>query len=356
MLTILAGLLVLGIVISFHEAAHMIIAKWNGVHVPVYSIGFGPVLFSKKWGETEYRISIIPFGGYVKLAGHGDDEDMRRGIPKNKLFSSKSAWRRFAIVAAGPVSNYLLSFFIITTLLFFIGRPQFSTKIDKVYTNTPASKADIMPGDKIIKIDNVEIKNIMDIQAAINRKNGSEVWVDILRINRIIRKKIKPEKKIEFDEVMKSSQTYWLIGIKLADPIYVDKYRPFFSMKWACLGIDRFNKLNISGIYKMIFDKRTKVKDNLAGPVTIMRMSGQVARQGVISLIGFVALISLAIGFMNFIPIPGLDGCYMAFYGIEIIFRKPLPIRVQNAIIKYGVMLLLMLATYVLYLDFLRLA
>lgn len=342
MVTILAGLFVLTVVVAFHEFAHLLIAKLNGVKVRRYSIGFGPVLFSKVFGGTEYCVSLLPLGGYVKLAGHGESEEECKHNHQSELFSSKSVWQRMAIAAAGPVSNYILALGIFISLYFFAGTPIITSKIMEVVENSPAMQAGIRKGDIILEVNKKLVENWEQVAPAIQSVPNDEDLVFLINRN---------NQQLEIKLIKLKSGP---IGIKGGEQIFKDPYQPINSIKKGASYLYFLNTESVSGFKKM-FQGKVRAQDSLAGPIAIVSLSGEMLRMGFYVYILWIGMISFAVGFMNFLPIPVVDGGHIAFMLLEVVRGKPLNPKVEEAIMSVGVLLLISLALFSLYFDISRL-
>ncbi|OGY65467.1 MAG: RIP metalloprotease RseP [Candidatus Harrisonbacteria bacterium RIFCSPLOWO2_02_FULL_41_11] len=348
MQTLIAGLLVFTVVVSFHEFCHLLAAKWFGVKVKVYSIGFWKRIVWKRFGDTEYRISILPIGGYVRLAGEEGASDKDKGEDKNelpeRLFSNKSAWQRFLIAAAGPASNYLLAFTLFAGVYFFHGLPVDNTYI-AVAENFPAMNAGLKNEDRIITVNGRAVSSWNQLRVAITEFGGQVLLIEIERDKEVLSLKVKPE----FHESAKR----WVIGIQ---PI--QKYGNVYNFKESVMNgakdIYAFTVITIKGIANIILGK-ISAKENLGGPITVVQMSGSVAKLGFYNFAYWIGIISLSIGFFNFLPWPPLDGGHMAFNLLEIVMGRPLNQEIKIMAFNFGILLLIMLFFFTIYVDLGRL-
>jgi len=336
LLTIFSIVFTFGLVIFFHELGHLISAKRMGVKVEKFSLGFGPELFALTRGMTRYAVSLIPVGGYVKMAGEHPGEK-RQGTPDE--FLSQKWWRRILIVASGPAMNFILATAIFSLMAFFIGIviPHYeSTEIGSVIPEMPAEKAGVVKGDKILSIDGKEVGNWKEMAEIIHSKRGQEVNIEILRGGKEILIKITPQ----YDEVRRLA----LIGIS---PAWHTRKYSFVSSIFG--GFEQTAFLIIVTLKYLWLMLLGTVKPAVAGPVGIAQMVAQVARTGVYQLLSLIAIISTEIGLFNLFPIPLLDGGHATFYLVEGITGKPLDenkMRIAQAIGAAIIVFLLVLVTY----------
>ncbi len=336
LLTIFSIVFTFGLVIFFHELGHLISAKRIGVKVEKFSLGFGPELFAFTRRGTRYAVSLIPVGGYVKMAGEHPGEK-RQGTPDE--FLSQKWWRRILIVASGPAMNFILATAIFSLMAFFVGIviPHYeSTEIGSVIPEMPAEKAGVVKGDKILSIDGKEVGNWKEMAEIIHSKRGQEVNIEILREEKEIFFKITPQ----YDE----ARGVALIGIS---PAWHTRRYNFASSIFG--GFEQTAFLIVVTLKYLWLMLLGTVKPAVAGPVGIAQMVAQVARTGVYQLLSLIAIISTEIGLFNLFPIPLLDGGHATFYLVEGITGKPLDenkMRIAQAIGAAIIVFLLVLVTY----------
>lgn len=352
MVQVLAIVFVLGLLIFFHELGHFLLARVFGVGVETFSLGFGPRLTGFRRGETDYRISLIPLGGYVKLIG--EDPDLE--VPpedQERSFSLKSPWKRMGIVAAGPIFNFLLAWFIYWGIIFAQGQMYFLPKVGQVQVESPAQGAGIRPGDLIVAVEGRPIHYWYELVAMVSRvKPGDTVSLSIRRDGRIVELQVRPEVKITkniFGEEVKIPR----IGIISAmSGVRVQKG---FGES-ALLGLEKtwqLVSLTVEGLIKMV--ERVIPFDNIGGPIMIAQLVGEQAQQGLADLLALTALISINLGLLNLLPIPVLDGGHILFNLLEIICRRPLSAEVRFWAVRVGMSFLLALMGLAVYNDLYRL-
>ena len=348
--TVLATVVVLGVLIFFHELGHFLVAKYFRVGVLKFSLGFGPALVSKKVGETEYCISAIPLGGYVKLLGESTNED----VPEDKLdasFSNQPVGKRAAIVAAGPIANFLLAIVFFSFVFAVSGIPQLSTEIGAVTKGSPAEKAGIRPGDKVIAVNGHSVSRWDDMSKIIKESDGRSLDLTIDRSGKIIHVSVVPQitkvKNIFGEEVERP-----LIGVTAAQKVIMKKVNPVFALYYGVQQTWSLTKLFVMTVVKMI--ERVVPAKTLGGPIFIAQLAGQQAREGIMNLIYFIGLISVNLAILNLLPVPVLDGGHLAFFAFEAITGKPVSMEKREIAQQVGLFLLIILMVFVFYNDISR--
>ena len=349
MLSTLAFIFVLGVLVLVHECGHFLVAKLLRVRVEIFSIGFGKKLFSVKKGETEYRISLVPLGGYIKLSGD-NPEEKRDG--QSWEFLSKSPGERAAIVAAGPAFNYLVAF-LLFTLVFFIGVPNLTAKIGELKSNYPAQMAGMNVGDRIISVDGTKVEFWDDLSAIIYTKNqNKEIRIKLERQDKVLDldlvPKVETTKNIFGDDIK-----IGLIGIMPAQETKILRFGFFASVKKGAERIITLTKMTYFSLYRMVIGKMS-VRDSLAGPVVIFKITGQAARLGFVYLLQIMAALSVSLAIINLFPIPVLDGGHLLFLLCEKIKGRPVSMKVQEMAARVGLSMLIVLMIFVFYNDLVR--
>ncbi len=313
---ILVALLVLSVLIFFHELGHFTAARFFGVQVDVFSIGFGKRLWTKKIGKTEWSLSAIPLGGYVKMKGQ-DDTDPTNVSYDDDSYNTKKPWQRIVILLAGPFANFLMAFFLYLAISY-MGVPKLLTYVDKVTKDAPAYVAGIQKEDKILQINTKNIKYWEEIGDTINASQG-QITLIIERNNTLHTLQLTPkviEDKNVFGETIKRK----IIGITPL-PKQTTVYYGFidgFSYAW-----DETIKASTL-IFKSVEKLLTGVvsPDKLGGIITIVDVTAQASHAGILALFFFTALISVNLGVLNLMPIPALDGGHIMFNLYEILRGK----------------------------------
>ena len=358
-------LFVLTIVVFFHELGHFLVARWAGVKVLTFSLGFGPELagFNDRHG-TRWKISAVPLGGYVKFLGDESEastpssealanmtEEERAGS-----FHHKKVGPRAAIVAAGPIANFILAIVIFTGLFTFFGKPNMSARVDKIEVGSAAAAAGFQVGDIVTAIDHDPIENFSDMQRIVSIRAGEKLSFTIKRGNSIVQLQGTPELKEQKDP-FGNVHRLGVLGITRASQpgdVTTERVNPATAMwlgvKETWFVIDR-TLAYIGGIFT-----GREAADQVGGPLRIAQISGQVASIGLAALIHLAAVLSISIGLLNLFPVPLLDGGHLLFYAVEFIRGRPLSDRAQEMGFRIGLGLVLMLMVFATYNDILHLA
>jgi len=351
--SVVSFIIVLGLLIFVHEFGHFICAKLFHVKVLKFSLGFGPKLFGRQHGETEYLISALPLGGYVKMLGENPTEEV---APDDAVrsFSGKPVWQRFLIVAGGPVFNLLFSVILFFLIFLFAGLPQPvpGTKIGQVGPGTPAEAAGLRNNDIIIAINGKETTTWEEVADLIGNSNGRPVTLTIQREDATLEVTGQPEKKEMKNIFGEKIGERFLLGISRSDEMYYEKvsigkaFMAGISQTWG------FIYLTVLGLVKII--QKVVPASELGGPILIAQMAGQQLEAGWLNLLYFMGLLSVNLGILNLFPIPILDGGHLLFFSIEAVRRKPLRLRTQEIWQQIGLVLLVSLMVFVFYNDLLR--
>jgi len=345
-----AFVVVIGILVFCHELGHFLAARLCGVGVDVFSLGFGPKLFKKKMGRTEYCISAIPLGGYVKMVG---EEPGATLDPKDESlsFTHKSLAQKSIIVAAGPAFNFILSLFIFYVLYQFSGIYMATPVIGKVMENTPALSAGLKPGDIIREINQQPIDSFEDIARVISKGNGERLNIILERGGQITSVELVPAKQIG-KNVFGEDVDKFVIGILGTGDTFHKSLNPIQAMGRSISDTYGLVKLTILSVVKMVTGSVSA--DNLGGPLMIAQMAGEQAKAGVVNFVWFIALLSVNLGIINLFPIPVLDGGHLLFFGIEAITGKSVSEKLREKLIQFGAAMLVALMVFVFYNDIVR--
>jgi len=350
---VLPFIVVLGILIFFHEMGHFLIAKYFGVKVLKFSLGFGPKVLGKRIGETQYLISAVPFGGYVKMLGESDgDSEPLTAEDEKRSFSHQHVLKRIAIVAAGPLFNLFLALFIFCIFYLATGVQVMTSEIGEVRENSPAENAGLRKGDEVVSIDGAAVKSWSEIKDMVQRSSEKPLVVTVKRGEDFFTVEVVPEVSSTtnlFGEEIKSP----LIGIVSAGKfIHVD-LGPLGAIKEGFNRTWEVTKLTFLTILKL-FQRVIPIK-TLGGPLLIGQLTGQLAEENLAYLIPFMAVISINLGILNLLPVPILDGGFILFLLIELVLGKPLSIKRRELAQKVGLFLLILLMAVVFYNDVSRL-
>ncbi|MFO7600074.1 MAG: RIP metalloprotease RseP [Candidatus Desulfacyla sp.] len=351
---ILPFLVVLGVLIFFHELGHFLAAKYFGVKVLKFSLGFGPKLVGKQVGETEYLISALPLGGYVKMLGENADEEEEPLAPEDekKSFSNKHVAKRIGIVAAGPIFNLLLALFIFCGFYMVAGVHVMTPEIGQVREDSPASKAGLLKGDIIVSVDGQETANWPQIKEIIQGNRGQPIDVTVKREAGVVTLTVAPEVSVTqniFGEEIRSP----LIGIVAAGTFEKVDLGPGAAIGEGFRKTWEIIELTCLTVVKLI--QRVIPMETVGGPILIGQMTGQLAQENWIHLIPFTAVISINLGILNLLPVPVLDGGFIVLLLIELIIGRPLHIKKRELLQKMGIFLLVLLMVFVVYNDIKRL-
>lgn len=353
-------LAVLTVIVFVHEMGHYLVARWNGVAIQTFSIGFGRELIG--WTDrhgTRWRLSAIPLGGYVRFvgdmnpAGVPDPDTIDKIDPAlaPRLFVNKSVWQRIAIVAAGPAANVLLTFVILYGLLVGYGRYSIPAVIGEVGVGSVAEAAGFMPGDTILSVDGYVVRGFEDFQRYVATSPEREVSVVLDRDGTNETLSVVPE-ATRVEDRFGNEQRIGRIGVSLeVAPDDVTLYRPgpveAVGMTFEEI---RFIIQRTAAFLGDFFVGRGDV-EQLGGPVKVAKVSQQVSTLGIIALINLMALLSLNIGIFNLLPVPMLDGGHLLYYGFEAVRGRPLSMRVQELGFRFGFALVLALMVFTLFND-----
>lgn len=348
---VLSFALVISVIVFVHEFGHFIVARWVGVKVEVFSIGFGRELLGRtdKHG-TRWKLAMWPLGGYVKMYGDagaastGDNKKLKKmtAAQKKVSFHHKPLWAKAAVVAAGPVSNFILAIAVFTYFIFTVGLTSTQPIIGSVIKDSPAAHAGLRSGDRVLSVDGKKIKTFNDIPAAIITNLGTPVALQIERGNKQFIKTITP-KEIEEKDVVGNTMKRPLIGFRSQKLTYEDV--GLTKAVWAAT-VKTYDMCvtSLKVLGQMVHGERSV--DELKGPLGIAKLSGDVTKQGegvkdtLQMFLWFVALLSVNLGMVNLFPIPMLDGGHLLFYCIEAVQGRPLAEKFQEYSFRFGFVLI----------------
>jgi regulator of sigma E protease len=346
--SVVAAVIGLGVLIIVHEFGHFIFAKMSGVGVLTFSVGFGPKLWVKKKGETEYALSAFPLGGYVKMVGEDPDEEVH-AADINKSFAHKGLLKRIAIVAAGPGFNLILAVILLTIVFMFYGVPVLSNQVGGVEPGSPAQKAGLAKGDRIIAIAGRPVVEWEALSKAIKESGGQPLSVEIRRGDEVKTVTIQPIKK-EGQNIFGEKRQEWMIGI--SSQVSIQKGNAALAISKAVQQSYDYSKLTLVALYKMVLGEVSP--RNIGGPILIAQMAGQQAQEGVGSFLAFLAVLSINLGVLNLLPVPVLDGGHLLFFLVEAVIGRPVGTRYREMAQQVGIFLLMLLMVYAFYNDIAR--
>jgi regulator of sigma E protease len=348
--SIFSLIIVLGVLIFFHELGHFLVARSLGVGVEKFSLGFGPKLIGKKIGITEYQISAIPLGGYVKMVGESPDSELDPSeIPIS--FTHKHVLKRILIVAAGPFFNILLALIIFFGIFQISGLLILKPGIGNVNEGSPAYIAGLKKNDLVVSIDGVDISSWEDMANAIMASKGKTLAISVLRGDTVLTKNVTPEVN-KVKNIFNEDVDRYVIGITASGEVFKKDLNFFQAVSESIDQTYQITALTIEGIVKLF--QGTVSPKTLGGPIMIAQMAGQQAKEGMVNLIFFIALISINLAILNFLPIPVLDGGHLLFFFIEAVKGSPVSVKVREISQQAGIFVLILLMIYVFYNDIAR--
>jgi regulator of sigma E protease len=350
--TPVAFLVVLGVLVFIHELGHYLAARWVGVHVETFSIGFGRAIAS--WRDragTEWKLAWIPLGGYVKLHGQERPEDVGADVIASwipgRTFHEKTVGARAIVIAAGPIANFLLAAVLFILLNGVEGRPVSVPVVGDVVAESPAALAGLRAGDRIEAIGSqaggIEtITRFEDVQRIVSRSPGKPLELRVLRDGSVVRLTVTPgERETPVGRV-------GVLGVRGGKP----EFQPMSPIAAIPAGITQTWDVTVQtlqGVWGML--SSAKGAEDLGGPLRIAQLSGKVAELGLASLVSFIAVLSVNLALINLFPIPVLDGGHLVFYLFEAIRGRPLPPRAQEYGFRAGIALLLGLFVFATWND-----
>ncbi|MBU1207560.1 MAG: RIP metalloprotease RseP [Proteobacteria bacterium] len=349
MTTIIATIIVLGVLIFVHELGHFLMAKKLKVGVITFSLGFGPKLLGKKIGETQYQLSLVPLGGYVKMVGEEPGENVPPELAA-KSFSAQPVVKRLGIVFAGPFFNFLFAV-VAFAIAFMVGMPALLPEVGEVKPDYPAFKAGILKGDRILEANGSPVKRWEDMAQIIHESSDRPLLLKVERDKKIFPISVTPQvstqKNIFGDEIQVG-----LIGISPSGSFFTERFDPFTATYKALIQSWRITELTVVSIIKIIEGKISA--KTIGGPLLIAQLAGQMAKAGTLSLIIFMAVISINLVILNVLPIPVLDGWHLLIFLIEGIIGKPVSLKLRERAQQIGIFLIILIMLLVFYNDLSR--
>lgn len=360
LLKLLLIVFVLGILIFVHELGHFLVAKWSGVGVLKFSLGFGPILFGRRVGETEYVVSMIPLGGYVKMLGEGDGPGQGGAsfseADRHRAFSEQPVWKRLLIVFAGPGFNLLtaLVLLVFSAIAFGLMIPTEKAVIGGVFEGRPAAEAGLKAGDRMTAVNGTPVSTWKEMADAINGSGGAPITLTVERAGepaRTITVAPRPEAPQNiFGETVPGERRF-VIGVQPGA-----EFRRLPVGKAISVGVQEtagLTWLTVQALVKLVQGKISA--STIGGPLLIGEQTIRQAEQGVSSLVRFMALLSINLGVLNLLPVPVLDGGHLLFFVIEMVTRRPVSMRAREIAQQVGLSLLILLMGFALFNDIMRL-
>ena len=348
-MSILFAIIALGALIFIHELGHFIFAKTFGVGVEKFSLGFGPKLFGKKVGETEYLLSALPLGGYVKMVGEGEEVEIAEE-EKHRSFAHKPVLQRLVIVAAGPVFNLLFAW-IIFIVIFMFGVPAVTTRVGEVVPGKPAARAGILAGDRIMAVNGQKVARWEDFAKTIAQGKVAPLSVQVQRGQTVLQFTMVPEVRTS-KNVLGDTVSQPIVGVVASSESVVEHFPPGEALMRGsaqCWNVIRLTALSLARLVE-----RAIPLDTIGGPIMIVKMAGQQAAAGGVNFLAFVALLSVNLGVLNLLPVPILDGGHLAFFLIELAIGRPVGKRTREIAQQVGLVLLISLMMLAFYNEIAR--
>ena len=355
LLTVLAFVAVIGPLVFVHELGHYLVGRWCGVKAEAFSIGFGPEIAA--WVDrrgTRWRLAALPLGGYVRFKG--DMNAASQADPKwlemsaqdrSESFPAKPLWQRAAIVAAGPLVNFLFAILLLGSLAYWKGDPVSPPVVQQVAAGSAAQKAGLRAGDRVVTIMGRQIESFTDITPIVSLRPGEMLPYVIERDGKRMVMDIAAGERVEKDRF---GNIYRLGQLGIMSQAI--EYRQIALWEIPLVGTQRTTQMFVSamdGLGQIITGRRSAKE--LGGPLKIADVSGQAAMMGLAGFLTFMALISINLGFINLLPIPMLDGGHLLFYGIEALQRRPVSPQVQDWAYRSGLALLMTVMLLVTFND-----
>lgn len=356
-------IVLLGVLVFVHELGHYLMAKFTGVKVDEFSIGFG----KKLWGftdrsGTEWKICAIPLGGYCKFLGDGDaasstDESASVAEEDKKYaFAFQNPFKKLAIVIAGPAANYVFAILVFAGVFFFLGKVDFPAVVGEVIKGGAAEQAGVLAGDRILKVNGKAVNSFAEVRQEVDMNTAEKVGLEIKRGEQLITLSF-PLKVIPLEEeVNQPAEPKAMLGIRSVNIVEVQPSQISLAAAFrdATMETWRITEMTLRGVGQMITGKRDA--DEVGGIIRIAEMSGDISKQsGFLDLLIFAALLSINLGLINLFPIPLLDGGHVVIYLIEIVTGKELNETVKDYVFKFGLFLIISLMVFATYNDFARL-
>ena len=356
-------LFVLTVVVFVHELGHFLVARWCGVAVKTFSIGFGPEIagFTDRHG-TRWRLSWIPLGGYVKFiddenAASAGQKSLEQLSPEERAqsFQAKPLAARAAVVAAGPIANFILAIVIFTAIFALFGERITAAKVDIVNPGSAAERAGFLPGDRVVSIDGKAIESFGEMQRIVGMSPDQPLHFVVDRNGQTVELTATPERK-EITDHFGNVIRLGLLGIQRSaspDDWTLKRHDPLTAFGMALKESYFVISRSLGYLYDVVTGR--EAADQLGGPIRIAQVSGQVASAGFVALLNLAAIISVSIGLLNLFPIPMLDGGHLLFYSIEAIRGRPLSESTQEIGFRIGLAFVLMLMIFATWNDLIHL-
>lgn len=352
---VIVFLLLLTVVVFVHELGHFVLARLNGVRVEVFSIGFGPEI----WGRTaksgtRWRVGLLPLGGYVKMFGDADpasipDSNAQALSPEDKAqtLQFKKVWQRAAIVAAGPLSNFVFALVVLAGMIMVYGETRTAPLVGEVQPDSAAAEAGLKTGDRVLIANGEAVERFQDLQRIVRMNVGEPVEMTVRRDGASLRIVAHP-RVVELKDPLGNAHKTPILGVTAQpDATEVVRHGPVGAVTEAGREIWEMVSTSLTGLGQMIMG--TRPTDELGGPLRIAKGAGQAAQLGIGSVLFYAVLVSVNLGLINLFPVPLLDGGHLLFYGVEAVLGRPLGPKAQEYGFRVGLFLvfaLMLIATH----------
>jgi regulator of sigma E protease len=349
-MTLVYFVIFLGVLIFVHELGHFLACKAIGVTVTKFSLGFGPRVIGKKIGNTDYRISAIPLGGYVRMLG---DDPSEKTSAKERPFSflTQANWKKAVIVGAGPVFNLIFAVLVLW-VVFMAGVLVVDPVLGELKPGYPAEMAGMKPGDRIVEVNGRPVTEWESMAEAIKGSDGNEIVFKVIRNGTEMVFRVKPIFEEGLSDIMTPEKKY-MVGITPSGEFHSERLGPLAAMVEGMRETGRLIYLTFLVIGKMFTGE--VALNTIGGPILIAKVAGEAARLGIMPYLHFMALISINLAILNLLPVPVLDGGHLLFFTIEGIIRRPISLRVKEIALQIGLGLLILLMILAFYFDIERL-
>jgi regulator of sigma E protease len=349
-MTLVYFIILLGVLIFVHELGHFIAAKSMGVRVLTFSLGFGPRVVGKKIGDTDYRLSAFPLGGYVRMSG---DDPSQTPTEEERPYSflTQKSWKKIVIVGAGPLFNLVFAI-IVLWLVFMAGVPVIDPVLGELKKGFPAETSGLLPGDRILSINGKAVDEWESMAKVIAESGGAPLDFLILRDEKELVFQVTPIFEEGLSDILTPQKKY-MVGITPSGDYHVVHYGVLSAAREGFTQTGRLIYLTFLVIGKMFTGEIAL--NNLGGPILIAKVAGEAARLGIMPYLNFMALISINLAILNLLPVPVLDGGHLLFFAIEGIIRRPINLKVKEIALQIGLGLLVLLMILAFYFDIERL-
>lgn len=355
-------LLALTVIVFIHELGHFLVARWCGVDVEAFSIGFGREIFG--WNDrhgTRWKVAWLPLGGYVRFRGDAnaasmpDAEALERAKADPGNFHGKPVWQRAAVVAAGPIANFILAIAIFTLAFMAVGRPVIEPRVDEVLPGSAAEKAGIQPGDLIVSVDGTPIADFAGLQRSVMTRAGDELPIVVSRNGEMVSLNVTPDLREEPDN-FGGKVRLGLLGVKRdpGAPVRTERMGPVAAFESGVSQTWFIVSTTFRYIGKLFTGRESA--DQLGGPIAMAKAAGDAASVGFSQYVSVIAFLSVSIGLLNLFPIPMLDGGHLVYYAIEAVRGRPLGEAAQEWGFRIGFSLVIMLMVVGTWNDLVRVA